>query len=92
MYVRKEAVLSSQIECTQSSLSDLLLFESAGTLAAPISDVEEISRYLRAMNHGIRRLEQHPLPTCTRSITLTPSFRAKRKRVSPWSRVQSRVQ
>ena len=61
MYIRKEAVLSSQIEGTQSSLSDLLLFENAGAPAVPTSDVEEVSRYIRAMNHGIRRLKDLPL-------------------------------
>ena len=61
MYIRKEAVLSSQIEGTQSSLSDLLLFESAGAPAVPVSDVEDVSRYIRAMNHGIRRLQELPL-------------------------------
>jgi hypothetical protein len=63
MYIRKEAVLSSQIEGTQSSLSDLLLFESAGAPAVPTSDVEEVSRYIRAMNHGVRRLAELPLST-----------------------------
>lgn len=43
MYVRKEAVLSSQIEGTQSSLSDLLLFESAGAPGVPLEDVQEVS-------------------------------------------------
>ena len=55
-YVRKEAVLSSQIEGTQSSLSDLLLFESDETPGVPSSDVEEVSNYVRAMNHGLKRL------------------------------------
>ena len=56
LYVRKEAVLSSQIEGTQSSLSDLLLYESQEAPSVPIEDVEEVSNYVAAMNHGLRRL------------------------------------
>ena len=56
MYVRKEALLSSQIEGTQSSLSDLLLFESEELPGVPIDDVEEVSCYVSAMNHGLERL------------------------------------
>lgn len=56
MYVRKEAVLSSQIEGTQSSLSDLLLFEEAGTPGVPLNDVQEVSRYVAALEHGMNRL------------------------------------
>ena len=55
-YVRKEAVLSSQIEGTQSSLSDLLMFENDEVPGVPISDVEEVSNYVAAMNHGLQRL------------------------------------
>lgn len=55
-YVRKEAVLSSQIEGTQSSLSDLLLFENGEAPGAPLSDVQEVSNYVAALNHGIERL------------------------------------
>ena len=55
-YVRKEAVLSSQIEGTQSSLSDLLLFEMKGSPGAPVDDVREVSNYVAAMTHGVRRL------------------------------------
>jgi Fic family protein len=58
MYVRKEAVLSSQIEGTQSSLSDLLLFEEAGTPGVPLSDVKEVSRYVAALEHGLTRLRE----------------------------------
>jgi Fic family protein len=60
-YVRKEAVLSSQIEGTQSSLSDLLLFEVEGTASVPLDDVQEVSRYTAAMNHGLERLKELPL-------------------------------
>lgn len=57
-YIRKEAVLSSQIEGTQSSLSDLLLFEHDAAPGVPRHDVEETSNYIAAMNHGLRRMEQ----------------------------------
>ena len=55
-HIRKEAVLSSQIEGTQSSLSDLLLFENAGAPGVPIDDVREVSNYAAAMEHGLARL------------------------------------
>ncbi len=56
-YVRKEAVLSSQIEGTQSSLSDLLLFESDEAPGVPLEDVQEVSNYVAALNFGMERLE-----------------------------------
>jgi Fic family protein len=55
-YVRKEAVLSSQIEGTQSTLDDLLLFELKETPGVPIDDVVEVSNYVRALEHGLKRL------------------------------------
>src|SRR5947209_7936394 len=55
-YVRKEAVLSSQIEGTQSSLSDLLLFENHEAPGVPLNDVQEVSSYVSALNHGLERL------------------------------------
>ena len=55
-YVRKEAVLSSQIEGTQSSLSDLLLFENNEAPGVPLQDVQEVSNYVAAMSHGLERL------------------------------------
>ena len=55
-YVRKEAVLSSQIEGTQSSLADLLLFELDETPGVPLDDVQEVSNYVAALNHGLERL------------------------------------
>ena len=54
--VRKEAVLSSQIEGTQSSLSDLLMFENNEVPGVPIEDVQEVSNYVAAMNHGLERM------------------------------------
>lgn len=56
MYLRKEAVLSSQIEGTQSSLSDLLMFELDQARGAPIDDVTEVSNYVAALEHGLERL------------------------------------
>ena len=55
-YVRKEALLSSQIEGTQSSLSDLLLFELEEAPGVPVDDVVEVSNYVAALDHGLRRL------------------------------------
>jgi len=61
-YVRKEAVLSSQIEGTRSSLSDLLLFELEEVPGVPLDDVIEVSSYVEAVNHGLKRLgENFPL-------------------------------
>jgi Fic family protein len=57
-YVRKEAVLSSQIEGTQSSLSDLLLFEADAATDVPVDDVTEVSNYVGAMQHGLRRIKE----------------------------------
>lgn len=57
-YVRKEAVLSSQIEGTQSSLSDLLLFEVDAAPGAPLDDVQEVSRYVAAMTRGLKRINE----------------------------------
>ncbi len=58
MYVRKEAVLSSMIEGTQSSLPDLLLFELDEKPGVPLDDVQEVSNYVAALNHGLRRLAE----------------------------------
>lgn len=55
-YVRKEAVLSSQIEGTQSSLSDLLLYESKEVPGVPLDDVQEVSNYVGALNYGMERI------------------------------------
>lgn len=55
-YIRKEAVLSSMIEGTQSSLSDLLLFELKEQPGVPLDDVREVSNYVTALEHGIHRI------------------------------------
>jgi Fic family protein len=56
-YIRKEAVLSSQIEGTQSSLSDLLRYESNEAPSVPIDDVADVSCYVAAFEHGLRRIQ-----------------------------------
>lgn len=61
MYVRKEAVLSSQIEGTQSTLSDLLLFETEAEAGTPIDDIREVSNYVDAMMYGLDRITELPL-------------------------------
>lgn len=61
MYVRKEAVLSSQIEGTQSSLNDLLRYETEAAMGAPIDDIREVSNYVAAMMHGLERMNTFPL-------------------------------
>ena len=67
-YIRKEAVLSSQIEGTQSSLSDLLLFENEGAPGVPEGDARETLNYIDAMNHGLHRIETGELPLCLRLL------------------------
>ena len=57
-YIRKEAVLSSQIEGTQSSLSDLLMFENQEAPGVPVEDVQEVSNYVAALTHGLNRLKE----------------------------------
>lgn len=66
-YVRKEALLSSQIEGTQSSFSDLLLHESGEAPGVPIDDVSEVSRYVGALQYGLERLRDD-LPLSLRLI------------------------
>jgi len=58
MYIRKEAVLSSQIEGTQSSLSDLLLYEVEQQPGVPLDDVLEVSNYVAALNQGIKKINE----------------------------------
>ena len=67
-YIRKEAVLSSQIEGTQSSLSDLLLYEHDVAPGVSIEDVRETANYIRAMNHGLQRIERGDFPLSLRLI------------------------
>jgi len=61
-YVRKEAVLSSQIEGTQSSFSDLLMHEESLVPGVPLDDVQDVSNYVAAMNFGLKRLREDSFP------------------------------
>ena len=65
-YIRKEALLSAQIEGTQSSLSDLFLFE--GRRAQGTDDVEEVSSYVAAMRHGLERVRRDDFPLSSRLL------------------------
>jgi Fic family protein len=56
-YIRKEALISSQIEGTQSTFDDVLLYENDGKPKSQIDDVEEVSNYVAALNHGIKRIK-----------------------------------
>ncbi len=67
-YIRKEAVLSSQIEGTQSSLSDLILYEYSELPGVPAEDVGEVLQYVKAMYHGLRRLRIDNFPLSLRLI------------------------
>ena len=60
-YIRKEAVLSSQIEGTQSSIADLLLHENQSVPGVVLEDVQEVSSYIGALSYGIARLSTLPL-------------------------------
>ena len=66
-YVRKEAVLSSQIEGRNPRFRDLLLFELEEAPGVPVEDVVEVSNYVAALNHGLRRLRED-FPLCNRLI------------------------
>lgn len=72
MYIRKEAVLSSQIEGTQSSLQNLLTAEAQLFDPDAPSDVNEVLNYVRAMNHGLKRLSELPV-----SVRLIREIHAK---------------
>ena len=68
MYVRKEAVLTSQIEGTQSTLSDLLEYENADAPGTPVDDVREVSRYVDALFYAIEEIRTGTLPLCLRLL------------------------
>lgn len=67
-FIRKEAVLSSQIEGTVSSLSDLLLFENETAPGVPMEDLEETANYIGALNHGVNSIASGDLPLCNRLL------------------------
>jgi len=92
-YVRREAVLSSQIEGTQSSLSDLLMFELDVAPGVPLDDVVEVSNYVAAMEHGLARLREG-FPLSNRLIRemhglLLASGRGSRKEPGEFRRSQN---
>jgi len=92
-YVRKEAVLSSQIEGTQSTLTDLLLYESKQEPGVPLDDVEEVSTYVAALNHGLKRI-RNGFPLSLRLIReiheiLLRSGRGKGKQPGEFRRSQN---
>lgn len=60
MYVRKEALLSSQIEGTQASLQDLFVYEDGNTVSN-VNDVSDVVNYVKALNHGMKRLNDLPM-------------------------------
>jgi Fic family protein len=71
MYVRKEAVLSSQIEGTQSTLDELLRYENQALAGKPLDDITEVSNYVDAMMYGLARLRDESaqgLPLCLRLL------------------------
>ncbi|HEY8809806.1 MAG TPA: Fic family protein [Solirubrobacterales bacterium] len=67
-FIRKEAVLSSQIEGTVSSLSDLLLFENEAVPGVPVEDLQETANYIAAMDHGVDSIVSGRLPLCNRLL------------------------
>lgn len=88
-YVRKEAVLSSQIEGTQSSLADLMLHEAGGASGVLLDDVVETSNYVAALYHGIRRLRDDGFPLSNRLMRevhakLFASGRGARRNDDAW--------
>jgi Fic family protein len=60
-FIRREAVLSSRIEGTQASLSDLFFFEASGTIDPQTQDVREVANYVKALEHGLSRLKKLPV-------------------------------
>lgn len=92
-YVRREAVLSSQIEGTQSSLSDLLLFELAEAPGTPLDDAVEVSNYIDALEHGVARIREG-FPLSSRLLremhaALMPKGRGSEKQPGEFRRSQN---
>lgn len=92
-YIRREAVLSSQIEGTKSSLSDLLMFELAEAPGIPLDDVTEVSNYVAALAHGLARVrEGFPLSNrllCELHAILLRQGRGADKRPGEFRQVQN---
>ena len=61
MYVKKEALLSSQIEGTQASLEGVLEFEADLTPKEDIDDIKEVVNYIKALDYGIEKLKKFPM-------------------------------
>ncbi len=92
MYVRKEAVLSSQIEGTQSSLNDLLEVEAEIFDSERPRDVDEVLNYVQAMNYGLERLQALPLSNrLIREIhgVLLDGVRGGNAQPGEWRRIQN---
>ena len=92
-YVRKEAVMSSQIEGTQSSLADLMLFELDAAPGVPVEDAREVSCYVEALEHGLARLRDG-FPFCLRLLQelherLMAHGRGAGKAPGQWRRIQN---
>lgn len=68
LYIRKEALLSSQIEGTQSSLADVFSYEAYKISSTPYEDVEEVANYIKAINKGLEVLKSNTLPLCNRLL------------------------
>ncbi len=93
MYIRKEAVLSSQIEGTHCSLADLLLFENAAISGVPVPDVQDVSNYVSALEYGLKRLRDG-FPLCNRLLceiheTLLAHGRSSEKQPGEFRRSQN---
>lgn len=93
-YVRKEAVLSSQIEGTQSSISDLLLHESKLVPGVSLDDVNEVSNYVAAISHGLKRIRKDKFPISLRLMRemhkiLLAKGRGKSKRPGEFRKSQN---
>jgi Fic family protein len=69
--VRKEALLSSQIEGTQSSITDVFTYERYKVSSTPVYDVEEVTNYINAMNFAINKMEIENFPVCNRLLLET---------------------
>jgi Fic family protein len=68
MYIRKEAVLTSQIEGTQSTLADLLRYENANAPGTPVDDVREVSHYVDALSYAAEQIKTGSLPLSLRLL------------------------
>jgi Fic family protein len=80
---RKEVVLSSMIEGTHSSLSDLPMFELDQEHGAPLNDVREVSNYVAALDHGLRRLAEGFPPGAALMLTFPTGAKYMANSFSP---------